>query len=764
MKKIMLLEDRFRRQETFLSQNNISLAEYDDILDNYVGSKADEALELIFLGTFNFQDYDVIVCHKSVQYKNENASIISNLTKYCHMHKKTLVLFSGGTSINYYNNSNGFEHLSLNSKTFYSRNLTLFLDAVRDGGDNILMLSYGEYWKQNIVANSLELTNLFLFDIENGIKTPSEFTIDNELYQIQHMFHNLKEKTYQEIVKFKESLEEYFNCIDINYFQSNSLLIHHDNICELKSFTSSIKFREGNEDIDLYISTDIIKKELAEKDFDRIFIKDNLSSNYLDLYGLRVAYHIRLSIELGDKSLVPIVIISDFDSETLNKFSQEANILFTDGIFLCKNTRYDIEKFQSLNLKALRRENFDIFLSKIFIEKPKDITGSHDVANQWSIYKWAELIKYTNETISLNRLSIDNLLYYKYLRAKFLHSKNVSYNINKPLGAGKVLLIDDEWNHGWNDILKAIIQNDKISFNTFEYNYQDVTKFNLYLKITNKIQEFNPDTIILDLRLLDSDHDNNDIDSYTGIKILKKIHEINKGIQVVMLTASSRSSILESLYEKKILGYIKKEHPNDMNIDTAENINKLVQLVDSGLNRKYLKNVYLIQNSILELDLFKIKFSFDMNDKSKRLLEIKGNIERVFEILDSNIPKSFIYCMLTIYKCIEIINDYYIYEVFNRETNNNQAFWNKNNILIDNNGNASVRNKIISIIRLLGIDDNEIIDTIKEITCTRNFEIHAGEIRYECEPYLVKTITDNHILRWFNMLSKILLSMDHSIV
>jgi hypothetical protein len=53
--------------------------------------------------------------------------------------------------------------------------------------------------------------------------------------------------------------------------------------------------------------------DLKEKDFEVLFIKDNLSSNYLELLGLRVAYHIRLSSELGNKRFVPIIIISDFD-------------------------------------------------------------------------------------------------------------------------------------------------------------------------------------------------------------------------------------------------------------------------------------------------------------------------------------------------------------------------------------------------------------------------------------------------------------------
>lgn len=78
------------------------------------------------------------------------------------------------------------------------------------------------------------------------------------------------------------------------------------------------------------------------------------------------------------------------------------------------------------------------------------------------------------------------------------------------------------------------------------------------MRIQEKIQEFNPDVVILDLRLSQSDHENEDINSYTGIKILQKIHEINAGIQVIMLTATSKSTILEKLYEKDIRLYQKR--------------------------------------------------------------------------------------------------------------------------------------------------------------------------------------------------------------
>ena len=44
------------------------------------------------------------------------------------------------------------------------------------------------------------------------------------------------------------------------------------------------------------------------------------------------------------------------------------------------------------------------------------------------------------------------------------------------------------------------------------------------MQIQKKINEFDPDVVILDLRLAQNDHENEDIDSYTGIKILQKIH------------------------------------------------------------------------------------------------------------------------------------------------------------------------------------------------------------------------------------------------
>jgi len=45
---------------------------------------------------------------------------------------------------------------------------------------------------------------------------------------------------------------------------------------------------------------------------------------------------------------------------------------------------------------------------------------------------------------------------------------------------------------------------------------------------------------------------------------------------------------------------------------------------------------------------------------------------------------------------------------------------------------ASVNNKTKSILRNLNIQENDLDRYIDEISCTRNFEIHPGEIRNFC--------------------------------
>lgn len=749
--KILLIEDRVARQELFLEEVGIDLENYADVLDNFINDEYEEFKEQMLHDSFSFAKYDIIISHKSA-YENDNSLIISNLKNYAKNAKKTLIFFSGGVSVNYYDNSE-FELLELNSKTFYSQNLKLFLDALRIGDENILMLCYGENWKLNVVSNVLEKTTLFLFKVIDEDIEFNEFTKDteiNKLSSIKYPFYEMEivnGYVYKnEINKFHASLQEYCSYSGVIKHSSpnkeqNSFLIHNNNIVDITLFPSRLRFTTGD-DIDTYISAQIIPKLLTEK-FDKIFIKDNLSANYLELYGLRVAYHVRLSQTQQEKRFVPIIIISEFDSATLMQFTKDAEILFTEGIHLCGNIKEEILKYQSLELEGLEAGNYDKFLNKIEVKKPKDTTGSHGIANKWSIYRWAEFLKVESDAIAKNREDIENQLYFKYLKAKYSQHDSGLKKIIKPSKAGKVLLIDDEWAKGWKDILKTALTVDGLEFDAFEYDFKDKTNFNMIVQLNHKKlkeQIVESDVVILDLRLLESDHENEDLESYTGIKILQKIHEINAGIQVIMLTATSKSIILERLYKKKILGYIKKEHPDDSSIDTVENINKLVGLVDSGLERKYLKEMYLLKIQIMDIlnnDPF-CKFISKKEEYEYFLGLLQKNSQYVFDILDSNLGNKFNYAMVSIATSLESIVKIFLHG------KNDLLFWDEEEAYL--NEKSKLEDKITKILnKKMGYKEDV---KLEDLITHRNRYMHSNS-EY-------KEVTEEKISDWFGEFLKIM--------
>ena len=562
-----------------------------------------------------------------------------------------------------------------------------------------------------------------------------------------------------------------------------SLLIHNNNspiknkvteklLFNLETYGSSVMRNDFN--IDSYISKTIIP-QIKEIDFDVLYIKDSLSSNYMDFYGLLIAYHIRLAEELQDKRFVPIIILSELDGYIIKKLTYLGEIIFTKNIFISTNNIKSFEYFQeniTKKFKLNETEYKDKFLNIIDIPPPQDYLSNHDITNEWAIYRWAEFLKIKDsKAIDVNKEKIDSMLYFKYLLALNPIIENSSdSSISYPIGSGKILYIDDEWAKGWSDILENYFDKSKnIEFKTFEYKFKDSNIYTLKVAIEEKIKEYNPDLVILDLRLIANDQtDTNreDISNYSGIQVLNSIKEINKGIQVLMLTATSKSTILDKLYEHDILGYIKKEHPTDKNISTKENFNKLKYLVDIGLEKRYLKNIWTIQKDILELDLTN---------------EIKLEVQSIFEILDSSMENKFNYAMFAIFKCIEIVTSLYIEEIDRKAcwlegreiknagyyhkrreyyTSNLEHIESENSQNYQTFGNISIENKIRTIMNeKLGLESNELHSYIKCLVCIRNHTIHQDK-EYDnkdfCKKVIEEKIYKKDILIWFKMLQMIL--------
>lgn len=534
---------------------------------------------------------------------------------------------------------------------------------------------------------------------------------------------------------------------------TKTLLIHNDNV-SYDDFIHSIKFTLLDGDIDNSISSNIISK-INSVDVDVIFIKDNLSSNYIELLGLRVAYHIRFSNELDTKKNIPIVIISDLDYFELSKLSKLSNMLFTKNIFLIPNTKSAIENILKKEFKHLTKDEYEKnFLNLIEIEPPKDYLSHHSITNEWAIDQWAYFLNVQTKSVFKNREKISSMLYYKFLINQY-HLTNLYQNTNvKPKKyKGKILLVDDKYKDGWADILESFCKMyyTNVEFNSFQKIDKDSTIGQITKDLLKTINEFDPNIILLDLRLLESDtikvDTKQNINKLSGIEILSKIKNLYPAIQIIMFTASSDSLILDELYNKWIIGYIKKDSPNIKYQTSKNSFKKLDSLIRKSLEKKYLKNIFEIQQKIQNLSLFQ-------NQKDNKILEILEIKNQVFDILNSNIPKSFLYAMYAIFKSIELINNFY----FKEQNINGKwcAVWRESGKTITG---YSTEDRILAILQKLQLEDEEMKKQLHYIVCSRNYNIHGGEEKSNCKDGLVKSPTELHIEIWFETLYKILNKM-----
>lgn len=565
----------------------------------------------------------------------------------------------------------------------------------------------------------------------------------------------------------------------------NPILIHNDNVSESvkQEFESQniIDFDYLNSEfnkLDIYISK-IVIQDLKIKDFNIIFIKDNLSSNYLELYGIRVAYHIRLSQELDEKKrFAPIVLLSDLNAYSLNKLEPMARITFSKNIYVEPNSLSTIkkynEKIEKNNFPPFNITNYKKnFLDLISIESPENSTN-HSIANEWAIYKWAKELN-INSTNSIEAIiqKLIHSLYFKYLKSiqnieetieiKSPKFKKVGSKDFKPLISRntKILYIDDEWDKGWKEVLEQYFsQSLEKPLETIKYNFTNKTYEDVEQFIIEYINNYHPDLIILDMRLLQIDHnESTEVQNISGIRLLNEIKnisqksKINPGIQVIMFSATSKSIILdEATKDNKIIGYIKKDSPEETILSTKENILRFTKYIEESGKKYFLKDIWTIQKEILDLKIF----------ETDKYNEIKLEVLSIFEILNRDMNNKFNYSMFAVFKVLESLVNLYIEEKV--ENKKRYAYWintndkipcvNDNNFIVEtqtSDSNDRTENKIrVLLHEKLNLKDKVIHDSISNIVIHRNNTIHPKRNNTKI------SICEEHILEWFKMLKIIL--------
>lgn len=204
MKKILLIDDRARRQYNSTKDTGIDLTNYNDIIDNFTSDSYKQLLKRFRNDDFDMlNDYETIITHRSA-YDEINSQVLDILKDICRKEKKKLVFFSGGISSTFYQQE-PFEFLLLNSKVLYSKNLKLFLEADKP---NILMLGYGKKWKLNILLNILEKINKYIESNNANEVLYNKFTNKINIVLLKN-FIDIKDPTTKNNFITKENLNKF---------------------------------------------------------------------------------------------------------------------------------------------------------------------------------------------------------------------------------------------------------------------------------------------------------------------------------------------------------------------------------------------------------------------------------------------------------------------------------------------------------------------------------------------------------------------------
>lgn len=361
------------------------------------------------------------------------------------------------------------------------------------------------------------------------------------------------------------------------------------------------------DDYDTFLDKTLLSS-LAEE-YDLIVLPLTLSAiNPLEFTGIRCAAHIRLDKRYNN-TLTPILFLGPDSLDEILRLSELSSFLLTPSVFLSDANTVDqfnewIDTHHTI-IKSLSKANYGRFLNRFEVKAPANFADDHhSIANLWGATVLCRRI--TKETMPSTAGNAEALrsLFFKYVLTKREISEpgnRGGQNETETLATGKsFLLIDDEADKGWffalSRYLKGANQFDVISEKT--HNYEDLTEAS-----RTKIEKGNYDIIFLDLRLNGPDEE--DIiepDKFSGMKVLRKIKEINRGTQVIMFTASNKAWNLKALLDAGADGYYIKMSPEYYTENSIENNYKsLRETIRYCLKRAFLKKIYNKIASLNEL-------------------------------------------------------------------------------------------------------------------------------------------------------------------
>lgn len=359
---------------------------------------------------------------------------------------------------------------------------------------------------------------------------------------------------------------------------------------------------------------------LAEDEYDNIFIPLCFGQTLSDYNGLRLATHIRCTETANQLTRIFIYGFVGLDYLINHEYF---NIFKTKNVELIGYGKKAFAESANTDFQALKQEEIPQEIAKLKLDPPLNYTDSHSIANEWAIHQWAKTIG-CDETDEIEKIfqKVETNLYFKYLISinpisyvDKISPKDLKISFE---GEPKVLLVDDEAEKGWKEVFAYIFndvyQNDKekaIYQDTLEIDFKTINNDDLIPKSIQKIKDDDIDVVVLDFRLNPKDFIGSNPKDITSIQLLKKIKELNPGIQVIIFSATNKVWNLQALQDAGADGFIFKDSSDTI----YQTIKSLIWQMESSIRKaSWLKPFWSKTRSIIyHLDNQRKKHILDGN-------------------------------------------------------------------------------------------------------------------------------------------------------
>lgn len=356
-------------------------------------------------------------------------------------------------------------------------------------------------------------------------------------------------------------------------------------------------------DTDIKDSLDALPAYVPELTF---FVPVVLDRNNALLYdGALMALRILLRYICNYRKGINIVLLG---TETLESFLSHfayPNIIKIPGVYYCLNNQKIVSSTILPPNKISERRQYSPYLSQLGIKLPSSFKSTHSLTNDWCLYKWYSFMGFSDASDSVNW----NSLYFDYLKAieKIKDVKYRKLENNKDLQReiqtlrempSRILLIDD--NARWHQFFKEFFAGSKVEFDSIGENYKKLDINAIESEISERIEAFNPDCILLDFRLIEDRDADCRFEDISGTHILSMLKGTfdnpgkSYGRQVLIFSATSR---IENILRLKTLnadGFILKEKASFYSgkDDTKVIISDMVKTLSGGIVRaRFLKGL-----------------------------------------------------------------------------------------------------------------------------------------------------------------------------